>query len=102
MTLPTFAIRKHGAFCCRYPLSTRVVTTFGRLLDRPAVFVRVEDDDGLAGGDGLLQVNATDNPMRDRFCGPIVNIGNGRMTLGDDSGLGIEPDLSSIENYRTA
>jgi hypothetical protein len=44
-----------------YPLSTPVVTSFGRMLDRPAVFVRVEDDD-----------------------------------------VGIEPDLPSIETYRTA
>src|SRR4051812_13936254 len=49
MTAPTFAIRKLEAFCYRYPLSTPVVTSFGRMLDRPAVFVRVEDDDGYAG-----------------------------------------------------
>ncbi|MGH6764770.1 MAG: mandelate racemase/muconate lactonizing enzyme family protein [Bradyrhizobium sp.] len=49
MTLQTFAIRKLEAFCYRYPLSTPVVTSFGRMLDRPAVFVRVEDDDGCVG-----------------------------------------------------
>lgn len=49
MTSPTFAIRSVQAFCYRYPLSTPVVTSFGRMLDRPAVFVRVEDTDGVAG-----------------------------------------------------
>ena len=49
MTSQTFAIRSVQAFCYRYPLSTPVVTSFGRMLDRPAVFVRVEDDDGYAG-----------------------------------------------------
>ena len=49
MTSQTFAIRTVQAFCYRYPLSTPVVTSFGRMLDRPAVFVRVEDDNGTVG-----------------------------------------------------
>ena len=54
------------------------------------------------GGDGLLEVDANDNPLRDRFCGPVADIRDGMVTLGDGPGLGIEPDLSSIEAYRTA
>ena len=54
------------------------------------------------GGDGLLEVDSNDNPLRDLFCGPIVDISDGRVTLGDAPGLGVEPDLSSIEAYRTA
>ncbi len=54
------------------------------------------------GGDGLLEVDSNDNPLRDRFCGSIVDISDGMVTLGDAPGLGIEPDLSSIEAYRTA
>src|SRR3954465_10585975 len=49
MTSQTFAIRNVQAFCYRYPLSTPVVTSFGRMLNRPAVFVRVEDYDGHTG-----------------------------------------------------
>src|SRR5260370_39042304 len=49
MTLQTFAIRRVQAFCYRYPLSTPVVTSFGRMLNRPAVFVRIEDEDGQVG-----------------------------------------------------
>jgi D-galactarolactone cycloisomerase len=39
-------IRKLEAFCFRYPLSTPIVTSFGRMNDRPALFVRAEDEDG--------------------------------------------------------
>ena len=44
-----FKIRRVQAFCYRYPLATPVVTSFGEMRDRPAVFVRVEDDDGQCG-----------------------------------------------------
>jgi D-galactarolactone cycloisomerase len=54
------------------------------------------------GGDGLLEVDSNDNSLRDRFCGPVADISGGKVTLGDAPGLGIEPDLSSIEAYRTA
>jgi mandelate racemase/muconate lactonizing enzyme-like protein len=49
MTSPRFAIRSVQALCYRYPLTTPVVTSFGRMLTRPAVFVRVEDEDGYTG-----------------------------------------------------
>ncbi|CCE09536.1 Mandelate racemase/muconate lactonizing enzyme [Bradyrhizobium sp. STM 3843] len=49
MTASPFTIRKLEAFCYRYPLQTPVVTSFGTMLNRPAVFVRVEDEDGVAG-----------------------------------------------------
>jgi D-galactarolactone cycloisomerase len=54
------------------------------------------------GGDGLLEVDSNDNPLRDLFCGAVNTISGGTVKLGDDPGLGIEPDLSSIEKYRTA
>src|SRR5882724_10151058 len=45
----SFKIKNVQAFCYRYPLATPVVTSFGRMNDRPAVFVRVEDEDGERG-----------------------------------------------------
>ena len=54
------------------------------------------------GGDGLLEVDANDNPLRDRFCGTVANVKDGTVTLTDAPGLGIEPDLAAIEPYRTA
>jgi L-alanine-DL-glutamate epimerase-like enolase superfamily enzyme len=44
--MTSFKIKNLQAFCYRYPLATPVVTSFGRMNDRPAVFVRVEDEDG--------------------------------------------------------
>jgi L-alanine-DL-glutamate epimerase-like enolase superfamily enzyme len=48
MTSP-FTIRRIEAFCYRTPLATPVVTSFGSMRDRPALFVRVEDGDGQSG-----------------------------------------------------
>jgi L-alanine-DL-glutamate epimerase-like enolase superfamily enzyme len=49
MASPPFTIRRVQALCYRYPLLTPVVTSFGRMTNRPAVFVRVEDHDGYVG-----------------------------------------------------
>src|SRR4051794_13429001 len=54
------------------------------------------------GGAGLLEVDANDNPLRERLCGAVSDLRDGAVTLTDDPGLGMEPDLSSIEQYRTA
>jgi len=54
------------------------------------------------GGDGLLEVDANDNPLREGFCGSVADVRDGTITLNDSPGLGIEPELSSIEQYRTA
>ena len=54
------------------------------------------------GGEGLLEVDANDNPLRDRFCGAVANVHDGKITLGDEPGLGIEPDLNAVAQYRTA
>lgn len=54
------------------------------------------------GGDGLLEVDSNENPLRDRFCGPMLHVRDGMIELGDGPGLGITPDLASIEQYRTA
>src|SRR6266404_3334466 len=53
------------------------------------------------GGDGWLEVDANDNTLRDIFCGPIVKVSEGTVTLDEESGLGVIPDLSSIHRYRT-
>ncbi|MBR0953739.1 mandelate racemase/muconate lactonizing enzyme family protein [Bradyrhizobium canariense] len=53
------------------------------------------------GGDGWLEVDANDNPLRDLFCGPILNLREGTVELNEDPGLGIVPDLSCIECYRS-
>ena len=54
-----------------------------------------------AGGEGRLEVDVNENPLRDQFCGPVVDITDGTVTLDEEQGLGITPDLASIERYRT-
>lgn len=43
------ALKRIEAFVYRYPVETPVRTSFGTMHERPAVFVRVEDDDGAEG-----------------------------------------------------
>lgn len=53
------------------------------------------------GGDGWLEVDANDNPLRDLYCGPVLDVRDGMVELGREPGLGIAPDLSRIERYRS-
>jgi L-alanine-DL-glutamate epimerase-like enolase superfamily enzyme len=53
------------------------------------------------GGDGWLEVDANDNPLRDRFCGPVETVREGTILLSEEPGLGIAPDLSAIACYRS-
>ena len=49
--LPEIPVRiaRLDAIVLRCPIETPVRTSFGTMRDRPAVFVRVEDDDGAVG-----------------------------------------------------
>jgi L-alanine-DL-glutamate epimerase-like enolase superfamily enzyme len=53
------------------------------------------------GGDGWLEVDANDNPLRDLFCGPVETVREGTVLLSNEPGLGIVPDLSTIACYRS-
>ena len=57
---------------------------------------------GEVGGKGRLEVDFNGNPLRDLFIGPVAHISNGTVTLTEDHGIGITPDLGTIETYRTA
>jgi L-alanine-DL-glutamate epimerase-like enolase superfamily enzyme len=50
---------------------------------------------------GWLEVDCNDNPLREQFCGSVADVKEGEVELPDTPGLGIEPDLASIEKYRT-
>jgi L-alanine-DL-glutamate epimerase-like enolase superfamily enzyme len=54
-----------------------------------------------SGGGGLLETDSNDNPLREDFCGAVADIKNGEIVLTDAPGLGVEPDLTKIERYRT-
>ncbi len=54
------------------------------------------------GGDGLLEVDCNDNPLRDQLCGPVAAVRDGWIELGEAPGLGFEPDLAAFDQWRTA
>ncbi|RZL64731.1 MAG: mandelate racemase/muconate lactonizing enzyme family protein [Variovorax sp.] len=49
-----------------------------------------------AGGDGWLEVDANENPLRSTLCGPISGVWNGQVDLGEAPGIGIAPDLAAL------
>ncbi|WP_035674960.1 mandelate racemase/muconate lactonizing enzyme family protein [Bradyrhizobium liaoningense] len=53
------------------------------------------------GGHGWLEVDVNDNPLRDLYCGPVLNVREGTVELDQEPGLGIAPELSRIERYRS-
>ena len=53
-----------------------------------------------AGGNGMLEVDINPNPLREFCCGPVGTVIDGTITLSDAPGLGIDPDLASLERFR--
>lgn len=51
------------------------------------------------GGDGLLELDATDNPLRRLLAQPFPNLKDGYFHLSLEPGLGISPDLNALEPY---
>src|ERR1700759_5260355 len=71
--MSAFKLRSLQAFCYRYPLKTPVVTSFGSMLNRPAVVVRVEDEDGVAGfGEVWCNFPATGAEHRTRLVNDVL------------------------------
>jgi L-alanine-DL-glutamate epimerase-like enolase superfamily enzyme len=48
------------------------------------------------GGAGWLEVDANDNPLRSRLCGGLGQVSRGRARLGEQPGIGVEPDLPML------
>lgn len=53
------------------------------------------------GGDGWLEVDTNDNPLRDHFCGPVKKVREGTVWLNEEPGLGVVPDLTAIACHRS-
>lgn len=51
------------------------------------------------GGDGLLEVDVNPNPLREALAEPFPVIAEGRLTLPDAAGLGVEPDLKAAADW---
>ena len=53
-----------------------------------------------AGGDGLLEIDANPNPLRSLLAGPLAQPSEGVCRLSELPGLGIEPDLALLAEFR--
>jgi D-galactarolactone cycloisomerase len=53
-----------------------------------------------AGGNGMLELDVNENPLRDELCGPLREIRDGYATLGDGPGLGAAPDLRRLRRFQ--
>ena len=49
-----------------------------------------------AGGDGILEIDANPNPLRTSTCGRVGSVRDGRITLSEEPGLGLVPDLETL------
>jgi L-alanine-DL-glutamate epimerase-like enolase superfamily enzyme len=52
-----------------------------------------------AGGDGLLEVDINQNPLRENLVKPFPKIADGMLTMPAAPGLGVAPDFAIIEKY---
>ena len=53
-----------------------------------------------AGGDGLLEIDSNPNPLRTLACGTVAAVRDGQVVLGETPGLGAEPDLQALREFR--
>lgn len=53
------------------------------------------------GGEGMLEIDSNENPLRDELCGDVRSVREGRITLGDAPGLGFTAaGIATLERYR--
>ena len=52
-----------------------------------------------AGGDGLLEHDAMENPLQAVLAEPFPSLVNGRFALTDAPGLGVAPNLSAARSF---
>ena len=52
------------------------------------------------GGNGMLEVDFNNNPLRSLIVDPMLDKSSGSMELGKGFGLGIEFDFKQIEEFR--
>lgn len=54
------------------------------------------------GGDGLLEVDINENPLRDQLSSVSITCGDGKFNLPKGDGIGFEPDVSVMKTYLIA
>jgi L-alanine-DL-glutamate epimerase-like enolase superfamily enzyme len=53
-----------------------------------------------AGGNGMLELDVNENPLRDEVCGPLQEIRDGHAMLTEGPGLGVAPDLRRLRRFQ--
>ncbi|MGI9525346.1 MAG: mandelate racemase/muconate lactonizing enzyme family protein [Hyphomicrobiaceae bacterium] len=53
-----------------------------------------------AGGNGKLEIDANENPLREVLTGPLPKLNDGKITLPSGPGLGVTPDPEAIAEFR--
>ena len=96
---------KWGGFTKTLPLARRIVaagqTYCPHFLAGPIGVMSAAHCLAAAGGDGVLEIDANGNPIRERLTGGLPPIDNGILTLPSGPGLGIEPDAAALHEFAT-
>lgn len=94
---------KWGGFTKTVPLARRIVaagqTYCPHFLAGPIGVMASAHCLAAAGGDGILEIDANTNPIRERLTGGLPAIEAGIMTLPEGPGLGAEPDLDILREF---
>ena len=96
-------ICKWGGFTKTLPLARRIVaagqTYCPHFLAGPIGVLASAHCLAAAGGDGMLEIDANMNPIRERLTGGLPTIKNGIMSMPAGAGLGIEPDMAILGEF---
>lgn len=52
------------------------------------------------GGPGHVEVDSNPNPLRDQIAGPYLKPDEGRISLSDEPGIGITPDMEQLRQFQ--
>jgi L-alanine-DL-glutamate epimerase-like enolase superfamily enzyme len=50
-------------------------------------------------GDGVVEMDANQNPLREGLAQPFPRFEKGRMSINNEPGLGVAPDLDTVRRY---
>lgn len=53
------------------------------------------------GGAGYVEVDSNPNPLRELLATPYPAVDNGTITLSDQPGLGVAPDMDAVRGFQT-
>jgi L-alanine-DL-glutamate epimerase-like enolase superfamily enzyme len=52
-----------------------------------------------AGGDGMLEIDVNENPLREALCQPFPALVDGALALTQEPGFGVEPDRAAASGW---